>query len=522
MSLNQLLFSQLPKIGLLDGWRRNFVAFCCGVMATFALPPFFLFPLLVPAFTGLIWLMDGAPSRKRVFWDGWWWGWGFYISGLYWFCIALMTDAEKFAWLLPFALFGLTAVIALYQGVACWLMSFVQARGLVRIFAFSVIWVLIEFARGHLFTGFPWNLAGYALAVSDVSIQLASLVGIYGLTWLVVFLSMLPAALGNIDIPVKQSLRAVSIAYICFAVALVWGAWRLHDAGDTQYSESVKLRLVQANIKQHHKWDPKLQMQGVREHARLTHTDGLQDITHVIWPETAVPYVLKENSPLLGMLGSILPQDTHLIAGSLRAEEYDTGWDALNSMVIINSSGRIAGYYDKNKLVPFGEFLPFRSLIPEGWSTPVGNKDFARGPGAQILDWPKLSGVAPLICYEAIFPSYARHAPARPAMFLNLTNDAWFGTSSAPYQHLQMARMRAVEQGVPLIRVANTGVSAVIDSYGRMVDNIPLNQQAVLDTRLPLVTRSKTFYSSISEEVNLIVLVVGLIFLLGLKTKKVG
>lgn len=502
------LFTELPAIGTLTGWRRNMIAFICGMMATLALPPFFIIPLLVPSFCGLVWLLNGASSRKRFFLDGWWWGWGFYMSGLYWFCIALLTDADKFAWLIPFALFGLTAVIAIYQGVACLLFSYVRAQGIFRVFLFSVIWVLVEYARGHLFTGFPWNLAGYALTVSDVSIQLASLFGAYGLTWLVVFLSMLPAILGDANISSRRAVRTVGAAYLLFAILLAWGGIRLQT--DIALVPDVRLRLVQANIAQHHKWDPALQMQGLREHARLTHSKPLQDTTHIIWPETAVPYVIKEHSELLRMLSLAVPPSASLITGALRAEDKGNDFDIFNSVIMIDGKGDILGQYDKNKLVPFGEFLPFRSLIPPAWATPVGNKDFSHGVGAEKLDWPGLGSVAPLVCYEAIFPGYVQGLETRPQLLLNLTNDAWFGSSSAPYQHLEMSRMRAAEQGVPLIRVANTGISAVIDPLGRIVARTQLNEAAILDTALPEMLPDKTTYNKIGDGWLVILLIASL------------
>ncbi|MGE0754776.1 MAG: apolipoprotein N-acyltransferase [Alphaproteobacteria bacterium] len=515
------LFTQLPAIGQLAGWRRNLTAFVCGVLAMLALPPFFIVPFMVPACCGLLWLINGAASRRRLFWDGWFWGWGYYMSGLYWFCIALMTDAEKFAWLLPFALFGLTGVIAIYQGLICWLMGFFRVSGFTRIFVFSVVWLLVEFARGHLFTGFPWNLAGYTLAVSDVSIQLASLVGIYGLTWLVIFLALLPSSLGDADIGRRRALRVTGAAYLLFAIALAWGGWRLHAAGHTQYVDGVMLRLVQANIAQHHKWDPALQVQGLQKHIELSRAEGIENITHVIWPETAAPYIIDERSKLLQILSAMLPADTKLITGGLRAEGESSDWRIYNSIVMVDSAGAIVGTYDKNRLVPFGEFLPFRSLIPEKWATPVGNKDFSRGPGAVTLDWPGLPGVTPLICYEAIFPEFAAGAHPRPKLFLNLTNDAWFGTSTAPYQHLHMSRMRAVEQGIPLIRVANTGMSLVVDAMGRVLKRSSLNQIAVIDTRLPQPENSKTLYGFIGDRPIILLLMLAVLLFLGMKKKNI-
>ena len=530
--------SLTQKISKLSGWRRNALAFALGVCATFTLAPFFIFPLIIPAFTGLYLLINAAPDRKRVFWDGWWWGWGFYITGLYWFCIALLTDAEHFAWLIPFALFGLTGVIAIYSGLACLIASLLfpsllqGERETVKICIFSVIWTCIEYARGHLFTGFPWNLAGYSFGFSDASLQLASLVGVYGLTLFAVLLGTsfaahdypppprLWAAAGrggglsthseqlassSLTLPryAGEGIIFIIIVWGLFAFGVGWGAWRLHEADQVpqneRYVPDVMLRLVQANISQPHKWDPELQLKGVREQVRLTRSPGLDKVTHVIWPETAVPHAIEKGSPLVHELGASVPEGKILITGALRAEGEEHHFQIWNSLVAIDHQGDIVGSYDKSKLVPFGEFLPFRRFIPKAWLTPVGDTDFSRGQGAQTLEWTGLPPISPLICYEVIFPESAVDTTRRPQLLLNVTNDAWFGMSTGPYQHFEMSRMRAAEQGIPLVRVANTGISAVIDSYGRVVAVLPLGTKAILDSKLPKTQKTYTTYSICSR-----------------------
>lgn len=504
------------------GWQRNAFAFVCGVLATLTLPPFFLFPLLIPAFTGLYWLVDSAPSNRRAFFDGWWWGWGFYITGLYWFCIALLTDPEKFAWLIPFALFALTAVIAIYSGVACWLFKLSRCRGVSGVFVFSIIWTLVEYARGHLFTGFPWNLAGYSFAVSDVSIQLASLAGAYGLTWFAVLLGVVPALFWCSKTPLKRAIVALSCTYAALSVGLIWGAWELRRATDDSVL-GVKLRLVQANISQHRKWDPQTRAQGLEEHIRLTHLPGLESITHVIWPESAVPYVIRPNDTITERLGHVVPPKTMLITGALRMEGNDTNWDIYNSVITINHKGSILNNYDKHQLVPFGEFLPFRSLLPESWLTPVGAKDFASGHSGVTLEIPdQRHRMLPLICYEAIFPEMAisDRSFAPPSWMLNLTNDAWFGFSTGPYQHFEMARMRAVEQGLPLVRVANTGISAIVDGFGRVMARLDLGQSGVLDSPLPMPKPHGTFYSKYKDIGLILLTLLGFTLILGQYVKR--
>lgn len=492
----------------LAGWRRNLLLFLAGALGVLTLPPFFVFILIIPSYATLFWLASHAPSARRAFADGWFWGWGYFMFGLYWFCVALLTDPEKFAWLIPFALFGLTAVIALYCAVACWLFYKLPLRGLSQLFAFSVVWLVVEYARGHLFTGFPWNLAGYSFAFSDTSIQLASLVGAYGLTWFAVFLGSSVCAL-LMEGPLRR--RAVGFvlgAWGMFAIGLLWGHARIQAADASpvirQNDKPVVIRMVQANIQQHHKWDPKLQMEGLREYARLSHAPGFEKVTHIVWPETAVPYVVEKNGPLTNLLSSVAAPDKILITGALRAQGKDDDFRLWNSILVIDPKGDVVSHYDKRRLVPFGEFLPLRGLIPDWLQTPVGMRDFSRGEEAGAVDWPGLPpAVSPLICYEAIFPELAADSKKQPSLLMNVTNDAWFGGSIGPHQHFHMARMRAVEQGVPLIRVANTGISAFIDAYGRVNNMISLNKKGTTDFVLQKSQLPVTTYSNSRERIIL-------------------
>jgi apolipoprotein N-acyltransferase len=455
-------------------------AFLAGICATLTLPPLYLFPLAVPAYGGLYFLLHHAETQKRAASIGFFWGWGFFMSGLYWFVIALMTDPEKFAWLIPFALFALTAIIALYTALFAWLYHHVKCDGFSGALVFAALWTAVEFARGHLFSGFPWNLGGYAFAASDASIQLASVLGIYGLTFLTVLLGVL-----------SLQRRALPFVLGLLVAIFSWGQWRVQSAPQ-EFAEGVNLRLVQPNIQQHHKWNPALQMQGLRTSVALMQSPGIEEVTHVIWPETAVPYVLGDHSTLAKRLGETLLPEQYLITGAMRGNDIE---HITNSIAMIDDKGEVVGSYDKHKLVPFGEFLPLRSLIPAALETPVGMTDLARGEGVRTLRWPGLPPLSALICYEVIFPALAVNKDDRPAWLLSVTNDAWFGTSSAPYQHLAMARMRAVEQGLPMVRVANTGISAVYDAYGREVVRIPLNEKTFIDTRLPLPSQNRTIYS---------------------------
>ncbi|MEZ5690346.1 MAG: apolipoprotein N-acyltransferase [Rickettsiales bacterium] len=492
----------------LSGWRRNVLLFLLGVCATLTLAPFYIFPLIIPAYGGLFLLIRNSKKGKRAFADGWWWGWGFYISGLYWFCIALLTDPEKFAWAIPPTIFGLNAIIALYPAIACLLFFHLFIKNqeyrnnykivpVVDCFGFSLIWLLLEYARGHLFSGFPWNLAGYSFAFSDASMQAASIFGIYGLTFFTLLLAVTAAIIKNVKLP-------AAIIWGMFFCLTIWGYLRIdHTTVESKAVETnTAIRLVQANIQQHHKWNKDLQKQHLDEHIKLTLSKGIENIDYVIWSETSIPFPIRSDSGLARYIGKYLPQHTKLMAGGLRIEQSGDDFNFYNSLIILNNKGSIIDIYDKHILVPFGEFLPFRSLIPKSWKLPVGDKDFSKGSGVRTIKLDKLPEFSPLICYESIFPDAAVDITNRPKWLLNITNDAWFGNSTGPYQHFQMARMRAVEHGVPMVRVANTGITAYVNRYGIVQKQIGLSDKGIVDININTSESYNTVYFSIYSRIN--------------------
>jgi len=480
------------------------------------MPPVYAFPLLIPAFVGLRWALESA-SRREAFRDGWWFGFGFFVAGLYWICISLLTDPSKFLWLLPFALLGLPAVLAVYIGIFALLIQILAGRGVWGAALFASVWTVIEYVRSVLFSGFPWNLIGYSWTMSDAAMQMAAVTGVYGLSWLTVFAASLPSGMAQ-ETGLVRARRITLASWAVIILIVVAGALRLQLAdilpSDKQPAPGVVLRLVQANIAQHHKWDPKLQMQGLKAHLDLTRSPGFEDATHVIWPETAVPFALSADSVLLGLLQQATPEEGVLLTGTLRAEGDKENFRVWNSVLAIHREQGIVAGYDKAKLVPFGEFVPLRNYLPDWLTTPAAGMDFARGPGPVTLQLPGLPPVSPLICYEVIFPSLAVTKDGeRPQWLLNVTNDAWFGISSGPYQHFAMARVRAVEQGLPLVRVANTGISAVTDAYGRVEAELGLNEHGVIDANLPQAL-GPTPYSRFGEVPVLLVIFINIVLAL--------
>jgi apolipoprotein N-acyltransferase len=382
--------------------------------------------------------------------------------------------------MLPFSLVGLPAVLAGYAGLVALAFHRLGARGMPGVLALAALWTLAEWLRGLLFTGFPWNPIGQGWTLSDAVLQTAALIGIHGLGFLTVVAAASVA-------PVAGSARAMAAPGLAaLALVAIWigGTIRL-AAAPTQAVPGVTLRIVQAGIAQHHKWQPELRMAHFRRHLELSAQPGPSPVTHVIWPETAAPFFLAEEPGARAAIGRIVPAGGLAIVGAPRLERATDGRVSLwNSLHAIDEQGVIVATYDKAHLVPFGEYVPLRRILPID-KVAFGMTDFSPGPGPRTLDLAGLPPFGPLICYEAIFPAAVIGDGPRPAWLVNATNDAWYGFSSGPFQHFAMARLRAVEEGVPLVRAANTGVSGVVDAHGRVVAMLGLGQAGVLDAPLP-------------------------------------
>lgn len=500
------------RMRALRGWRAYGAAFMLGVCFTAAFPPFWLLPLAVLAFSGWIWMGQGAETRKQAFTIGWWFGFGHHTTGLYWICIALGIDGGAFWWLMPFALCLLPAYLALFTGAAGALCYKLRRGPLAQVVLFALAWLAMESLRANLFYGFPWNLAGYIWTINDATLQFASVGGIYGLSlWAALF-----CAAFSLLAPLETKFRCR--AYRGFAIVMAvsgllagWGAMRLLSAdNNVQAATGVNLRLVQANVEQSLKWNPEFQWQALQRHISLSRQPAPDGMTPdiIIWPETAMPFQLAEGSQWVDMLANAAPKEGVLITGVVRSVGQGEGWQVWNSLRGVDAHGLLTQEYDKAVLVPFGEFVPLRSLLS---FLPVekvtqGTTDFSKGAGAKLLEMGGGGKFQPLICYETIFSGFRPENGARETgWLLNITNDAWFGTSTGPYQHLHMARTRAVERGVPMVRVANTGVSAIFDSYGRMQGYLPLNSQGILDMELPSRLDAPSWYSRFGESTVIII-----------------
>jgi apolipoprotein N-acyltransferase len=481
-------------VAALVGWRRYGLAFLLGLLAAAAMPPLDLTPLLAVAFPGLLWLDDGSASPGASFRLGWVFGFGFFLAGLYWIAAALFVDIDRFWWLVPFAAAGLPAGFAVYVGLALLATSLV-ARTLrlpaaARVFAFAIAWSAAEWARGHAFTGLPWNLIGYAWSGgfpgAIAILQSVALVGIYGLGLVTVLAVSLLALLGSPrqgPLPaVRRWAPAIAAGLLILAPA-AGGAIRLATAPTVL--TGTWLRLVQPSIPQSLKWDPAAARENFRRLLDLSAMPSRDPLSAILWPEAATPSLLVRNEPARHAMAALVPKGGYLITGALRANPPPAPVEKIwNSIEALNERGDIVAHYDKAHLVPFGEYVPFRNLLPVTKIT-AGTMDLSAGTGPQTIALPGLPPFAPLVCYEAIFPGAIVDETDRPAWMLNVTNDAWYGRSSGPYQHFAIARTRAVEEGLPLVRVANNGISAVVDPLGRVLARTDLDALGYVDAALP-------------------------------------
>lgn len=473
------------QLEALNSTQKKLTLFVVGVLANLAFAPFDFFPILLLSFPLFLLVLQTATTRKQAFWFGWWFGFGHFLAGLYWISNSLLVDAEQFAWLVPFAMAGIPSVLAIYIGLlGLAFFKITQKRQfsqVAKIFIFINLWLLTEFARNWLFTGFPWNLLGYSLLFSLPLAQLASVGGVFICSWFALLLAFLPL--------MRTNKKAFALVLVALIAAYAFGAYRIENAQTVALNKTVKI--IQPNIEQTMKWDPALASKNFNGVLELTEQGGSADL--IVWPEAASTYHLNRSAAAVEAIQNVLPQNAQAIVGSARSEgdSYED-YKIWNSIYVL-SKNKIEGRYDKQHLVPFGEYVPFSEVLPLDKITP-GRVDFSRGEGGRQLSAAGLN-LLPLLCYEVIFTNYGFSAQ-RPDAIVTITNDAWFGNSTGPYQHLAMARMRAIEQGVPVLRAANTGVSAIVDSFGGIKSKVELNQSGFIISAIPDRLLDKTLYNS--------------------------
>ena len=422
-------------------------------------------------------------------------GFGYFVAGLWWLGAAFLVDAEAFAWAMPLGVVALPAGLALFWALGFALAKLLWSNGPLRVFALAFGLGAAEWMRGVVLTGFPWNDVGMALGANLLLAQVASLIGLHGLTFLSILIFAAPASLAG---PTARAVwTAPALAAVALSMLAGFGALRL-AAPSSALVPGIRLRLVQANISQGEFFSPDNQDAILSRYFDLSDRvpgggTPVNEITHLIWPESAFPFILSRDPAALTEIQEFLGPRRILVTGAARME-MEQGSDKrpryFNAVQIMSSAGLSNVFYDKQHLVPFGEYLPLQHLwektgITQFVHIPGG---FTAGTGARVLKAPGLPEATPLVCYEAIFPDEigaVLSGARRPNFLLNVTDDAWFGATPGPYQHFAQARLRAVELGLPFVRAANTGISAVLDGFGREIAYAPLGVEAIVDSGLP-------------------------------------
>lgn len=541
-----MTFTQLAApIVQAKGFTRALIAFLSGAASTLGLAPVGLWPMLFVTFPVLVWLLDGIaasdfvkpapteaatderasagsqamlteikrmagvataarPSRLRRFArhvgpaavTGWWFGFGYFVAGLYWLGNALLVDAATYAWFLPFAVIGVPAGLAIFTSLGVVLARLLWTCDAWRVLTLAAALTAVEWLRGHVLTGFPWNTYGYALTSSLWLAQASALVGIWSLTLIAVAVFASPAALADAGAKSRHRWLAPAAAAIVLIGLAGYGAIRLART-PTAFTSGVELRVMQPDLQQDANFNYAARAEIMKRYVNLSRRptperpNGMADVTILIWPESAFPFFLAYAGQALSDIVDLLPPHAVLITGAVRASR--PGPDgritrAYNSIYALDHDVSVRALYDKVHLVPFGEYLPFQDFLEGlGLMQLTGVRGgYIAGEQHKVLTVPGAPPLLPLVCYEIIFPEEARaFVGERPAWIVNVTNDGWFGASFGPYQHFQQARVRAIELGLPLVRAANTGISAVVDPVGRVIASLPLGVEGVMDAKLP-------------------------------------
>ena len=498
--------TRLAEFAMLShGWRRFLLLLVAGAVAALSVPPFYGLPALFVAMPIWVWALDGAERLggwRRLFGPaftiGFAFGLGYFTVAFHWLGAAFFVDGGIMLVIMPFAIVALAALIALFWGLASALAHLLWSGGAWRIVSLATFLTMAEWARGHFFSGFPFDLLGYALAANDEMAQFAAVIGVYGLTALAALLSMTPALIWPAD---QRSMTRRLVPFFVSLAVIVgqigFGHYRLATTTVTARTD-MRMRIVQPMVLDHADWSVAKPAEIITKLIDLSQgktgpdDPGLATVTQLVWPESSLPFFLSDYPDALARMAHMLPKDGLLLTGAPR-EQFDpsatagaaTAADrpAFNALIAVSAQGEIVQSYDKSHLVPFGEYLPFPQLFAA-----IGLKQFVpgaegwqAGDGRRLMTLPHTPPFLALICYEAIFSGDLGPDVGNAQFILNITNDAWFDGSVGLAQHADHVRLRAVEEGLPLIRVANSGLTEVIDPLGRVTQHLPPEQEGVLD-----------------------------------------
>ena len=495
------------SIGQLEGWKRLLVALGFGALTAMSFAPLRAFPLLVVGLCGLALLLEGSIGKERplrsAFWTGSSFGMAYFSIGMAWLANAFLVQAEAFGWLIPIILpaffFGLGLFFAFASMSHVWIRKRLDLDGMAKVLPLVLALGVTEWLRGHILTGLPWNLFAQAVAGHTLLLQPMAAIGPYGYGLLLILIALAPAA----AVLAPERAKRVAMGAAALVVAIVGlGSIRLSLLPHETRSDA-KVVIVQPSLSQRDKLDAQKRVEGLRRSLAMTAEAAFEvegdHATYAVWPENNYPF-LGRIPDLSDVLSEGLPAQSWVVSGSIRETEEGGYANTLHLFNPPEDGAQIVATYDKHRLVPFGETLPFYGVLQalglESLS-PVGGGGFQAGTGpTRLVAGP--APFAPLICYEDVFPGTLYPKGERPDWLVVVTNDAWFGDAAGPLQHLDIARMRAVETGLPLARSANTGVSAMIDAEGRLLRTLPLYEPGTITTDLP-VARPPTFYSRFGD-----------------------
>lgn len=492
--------------------KHPFYFFGLGLLSALGFAPFFAWPLTWVAF--YFFFRDSRtiePANLRsLFWRGWAFGFGHFLVGLYWIALSLHVDWMRFGILFPIAVTGYPALFACGPATGVIAMHLVRASKGMQWAVFALVWSLWEVLRGKIVMSFPWLLLGDVWLNSIWVLQSFSVVGPFAMSLLTVLLFTAPTVF---------RVRGTALSLALFVGAAGWGLLRL--VSPTLYHEDIEVAVIQPNISQKYKWQSELIPQHLENIYQLTRDIPRRAKSMVIvWPETVVPFSVQSGGHFAKQLGNLLRPTDYIAFGAIRLDRTMTPAKYYNSLVVLDHTGAILANHDKHILAAFGEYVPFRKYIPKIVTDLTGSlSDFDKGPGPSDLKLPGIPTFSPLICYEVIFTGKVRpkgtYSPTQ--WMMAITNDGWFLNSSGPSQHFYMARARAVEEGLPLIRAANTGVSAIIDPYGRILEKIPYGERGRLVSYLPKPLPGATLYHQYGERFYAMIIVLLVALVLALK-----
>ncbi len=465
---------------------KAILALICGVALSFAQAPYDIWVLIFPCFGVFYYLYASLNSKRTIFTLSFLFSLGYFIASLNWIGNALLVEGNEFKWVWPLAVIALPCLLGLFTALYLTINHILfRNTALPKFFGFCVFLAFSEWVRGYAFTGFPWNLYGYASAANLNIAQSLSLIGPYGLTLLTIFWGASAGLLLN-KTKHSYSYSVIVIALVTLATAYTYGAVRL-SLNPTQYNEAYRFHLIQPNIAQAEKWEDKYLIRNFESHVVLSNQERDERLKHIyIWSETAVPPILLNSRDTNNRIQAVLKDNAILLAGTLTAEATEDKFKPAyyNALSLWDKNNNGTRKYAKTHLVPFGEYIPFQNLIP--LKTVTQFNGFARGNGPETHKIERYPSFTSAICYEIIFPHKQVNASQpRPDYILTITNDGWYGDSAGPRQHFRQARFRAIEQGIPVVRAANTGISGVIDPVGRIIAKSNLLKIQTIEAKLP-------------------------------------